>query len=243
MNAEQAFVLHSRLQEATRAARQMDDAAATPSRTRRARVSEADAWRLLGTLSGPGQFADSNLSLDRALGRVLSEVLTRSTSTVRPVDLTPPDGPVLIVRSGPWPVLRTLVERLATLAHDDAIVVVCHQQDGPALDELARATGVPLTPAFYPRFEPFNPGRLSDLMTRLEHRWSAAFVLDGAKHGTGRALEHITSAVAALTCDKYVWNQSAQVYRMHGLREALGREGYALVRGLLRWRAQQPAPA
>jgi hypothetical protein len=39
---------------------------------------------------------------------------------------------------------------------------------------------------------------------------------------------------------KYVWNGSGVALRQRSLRERLGRETYALVRGLLRWRAAQP---
>jgi hypothetical protein len=70
--------------------------------------------------------------------------------------------------------------------------------------------------------------------------WSATFVLDSARSGTSRALDHVTRTLAAHPGDRYVWNTSGQLFRQLSLVETVGKERYEIVRRLLRWRAGEP---
>jgi hypothetical protein len=236
MNSQSAWALHTRLQAATRTARTEAERGATPAVHPPRRDTAAAPWALLETLQvSPGE-RDRSLSLDRAVRRILSELLDSDGPPDVPCDLDEVEGPVLIIRSGPWPVLRTLLEALAAWKEVRPISVLCHKRDADALGRLAQETGVELEPVFYPRFEPFVTATLSRLL--VGGPWTSSFVLDGSKHGHGHSLEHVTTAIGLRV--RYVWNGSGQVFRQRSLRERLGREKYALVKGLLRWRASLP---
>jgi hypothetical protein len=236
-NSQSAWALHTRLQAATRAARE-DAARITPAPARsRRRVSAGAPWALLETLQVARADAslDRSLSSDHALRQVLLGLLEHDSRSDVAGDLADVEGPVLIVRSGPWPVLRTLIGALAA-RQMRTVSVLCHKRDAETLARLAAETGVELEPVFYPRFEPFVTATLGRLLAN--GAWTSTFVLDAAKHGRGHSLEHVTTAVTSRV--RYVWNGSGQAFRQRSLRERLGRERYALVRGLLRWRAGSP---
>src|SRR6186997_164173 len=108
VNSRSASALHARLQEGTRKARQIavPPAVAAPRRPRR--ISEATLWNMLENLrvSGPVEPA---VRRDEALRRVLAALLQSAPRAEQPVPMPSPVGPMLIVRSGPWPLLRALI--------------------------------------------------------------------------------------------------------------------------------------
>jgi hypothetical protein len=179
----------------------------------------------------------SRAERERAVRLVLSGLIDDAGAHDVPCGLDDVRGPVLIVRSGPWPVLRTLLAALATQPNARPMSVLCHTRDDETLARVSGETGLALTPVFYPRFEPFVTATLRRLLA--DGGWATAIVLDGSKHGRGLSLEHITSAIDAPA--RYVWNGSNAAFRLRSLQERLGRERYAVVRGLLRWYAAQDA--
>jgi hypothetical protein len=241
VNARSAAALHARLQEGTRAARAtVTDRGGRPA-TRRRPVSDGDVWQVLSHLQLTGGIVEPMLSRDRALRRLVSLLLHESTPAQEPVPLPAVTAPVLVVRSGPWPVLRGLLTRLAASTAPPAVTVLCHRQDAAALDELRPSFQFDLEPLFYPRFGPFHPDTLVRLIDAGPGHWTTTFVLDGSRTGAGQALEHLTTRLASRHSELYVWNASGALFRQRSLRETLGRERYDLVRRLLRWRASQPA--
>jgi hypothetical protein len=235
MDSSSASALHERLQQATRAARTAPATSAWPA-ARARRVPAAATWSLLHSLPARSSLTGrSRGEQERAVRVVLSGLIGSGGANDEPCALDDVQGPVLIVRSGPWPVLRSLLDRLATQPHARPISVLCHTRDGEMLARLAEETGLPLTPMGYPRFEPFVTATLRRLLA--DGAWATAIVLDGSKHGRGLALEHVTRAIEAPVC--YVWNASGSAFRLRSLRERLGRERYAVVRGLLRWHVAQ----
>jgi hypothetical protein len=235
IDSSSASVLHERLQQATRAAR-MAPTLNPQSAARARRRSDAKAWSLLQWIPmTPGSAAKSRAERERAVRLILSGLIESGGANDVACDLADVRGPVLVVRSGPWPVLRALLTTLATQPNARPISVLCHTRDAETLARLSVETGLELAPIFYPRFEPFVTATLRRVL--VDGAWSTAIVLDGSKHGRGLSLEHITSALDAPT--RYVWNASNAAFRLRSLRERLGRENYAVVRGLLRWHAAQ----
>jgi len=233
-NSRSAWTLHTRLQAATRHARAGEAAPVeTPGVPRRRRLTAAAPWALLETLQLSPAAIDASLSQDRAVRRILAGLLGDERPADAACDLRDIEGPILIIRSGPWPVLRTLLDALAAQPHARQLSVLCHKQDADTLARVAQKTGLALDPVFYPRFEPFVTATLRRLLAGGP--WTSTLVLDVSKHGRGHALEHVTTAVTSRT--RYVWNGSGQAFRQRSLRERLGPEKYALVRGLLRWHA------
>lgn len=148
------------------------------------------------------------------------------------------EGPVLVIRSAPWPVLRAILARLATNELAREITVLCHRRDESALAALsARGAGLGLEilPLFYPRFETFNTSTLRRVLSG--GAWRTTFVLDASRTGRGESLEHVTTVVSSPHA--YVWNAGGMTWRQRTLHERLSRENYKLVRGLLRWHARR----
>jgi hypothetical protein len=169
-----------------------------------------------------------------ALRRLLQTLLGGAAGPGERDELEKVEGPVLIVRSGPWPVLRALLERLATNPDARPVTVLCHQRDEPMLREVDRQLGLGMDALLYPRFGPFTTATLRGLIRGATYR--TAFVLDGSLIGQGETLEHVLQAVSG--GDVYVWNAGNVAWRQRPLRERLSREEYTLVRGLLRWAAR-----
>ncbi len=240
INARSAAALHARLQAGTRAARAVATGPAVRPARRRRPVGDGDVWRLLSSLQLTGGPVEPMLSRDRALRRLVSLLLHESMPAQEPVPLPALTAPVLIVRSGPWPVLRSLLEQLAGGPARPAVTVLCHHRDAATLDELRQSLALDLTPLFYPRFGSFHPDTLSRVLDAGQGDWTTTFVLDASRTGAGQALEHLTARLASRRGELYVWNASGSLFRRHSLRETLGRERYELVRRLLRWRASQP---
>jgi hypothetical protein len=240
INAGSAAALHARLQQGTRAARASAPGAASRTAPRRRPVGEGDVWRLLNSLQLTGGPVEPLLSRDRALRRLVSLLLHDSTPAQVPAPMPALITPVLIVRTGPWPVLRSLLDQLAAGAARPAMTVLCHRRDAATLDQLRQTLDLDLQPLFYPRFGPLNPDTLLRVIEAGRGGWTTTFVLDGARTGAGQALEHLTTRLASRRGGLYVWNASGALFRLRSLRETLGRERYELVRGLLRWRAGQP---
>jgi len=233
VDSHSAAALHRRLQEATRLA-QLEDTVGAGQPARARRRSPARSWSLLQSLPAPGGVQPLRAEQERALRLVLSGLLESGGAPEVPCGLAGLRGPVLIVRSGPWPLLRALLGALAAQPHAGPFSVLCHVRDAATLASLGRETGLELTPVFYPRFEPFVTATLRRVLA--DGGWETAFVLDASKHGRGLPLEHVTSALDPVTTT-YVWNGANAAFRLRPLRERLGRERYALVRGLLRWHA------
>ncbi len=234
IDSSSASALHERLQQATRAAR---TAPVTNERLARAkRRPDAAAWSLLQWMPlAPGNSGKSRAEQERTVRVIVSGLIESGGASDVACDLDDVRGPVLIVRSGPWPVLRSLLATLATRPNARPISVLCHTRDVETLARLADDTALELAPICYPRFEPFVTATLRRVLAGGS--WATAIVLDGSKHGRGLSLEHVTSAIDAPAC--YVWNASNAAFRLRSLRERLGRERYAVVRGLLRWHAAQ----
>lgn len=239
IDSHSASALHKRLRDATRAAqaqvvKDKQEEVRPAARVRR-RLSAAASWNLLQwTHVAPGGAAPSREQQEHAVRHVLAWLLESAGENDVPYSLDGVEGPVLIVRSGPWPVLRTLLDVLAKQPQARPISVLCHTRDADGLARLAEETDLEIAPIFYPRFEPFVTARLRRVLA--DGVWATAFVLEASKHGRGLSLEHITSALdAAAIC---VWNGSNTAFRLRSLRERLGREKYATVRSLLRWHAR-----
>ena len=237
-NSHSAAVLHARLQAATRDARLIiDEESLSLSRPRR-RLTAAEPWALMQSLQQPGGSVDRTLSTERALRRVLASILQGGVEGVQArtqTDVDTVEGPVLVVRSAPWPVLRALLARLATNDLARPITVLCHRRDEAALAELGAGLGLELLPLFYPRFETFNTSTLRRVLPGGASQ--TTFVLDGSRTGRGESLEHVTTAVSSQHA--YVWNAGGMTWRQRTLRERLSHENYKLVRGLLRWHARR----
>jgi hypothetical protein len=236
--SQSAAALHARLQAGTRDARQRRAARPAPAASRPRRVDDRAAWQLLAELRGTTTATDPSLSYDRALRRVLAALVAGDDRPEVPLQLEPCSGPVLVVRSGPWPLLEALLSTLAPHAHAE-IWVLCHRRDEGMLLDTAHKVGVTVRPLCYPRFEPFNPVTLSRVVEGARTPWTAAFVLDGSRTGTGRAVEHVTGALASVKGPTFTWNGAGALYRARSLRDTLGRERYEIVRQLLRWSAAQ----
>jgi hypothetical protein len=238
INSHSASALHKRLRDATRAALVEPEVKpeARPAAPAPPRFSGAASWGLLQWMHvAPDCAPRSAAEQEHAVRLVLSGLLRSGGDQDVPYSLDGVEGPVLIIRSGPWPVLRALLEGLAEQPQARPISVLCHKCDADGLARLAEATGLEIAPIFYPRFEPFVTATLRRVLAG--GGWATAFVLDASKHGRGWALEHVTSALdAAAIC---VWNGSNTAFRLRSLRERLGREKYATVRGVLRWHASQ----
>jgi hypothetical protein len=242
LNSHSASALHARLQSGTRAARESAGRIAVPAKARRRRVSDRDAWQLMGRLRGSGSLAEPTLSCDRALRRILYAMIEDSDGHApQPIPLTPYVAPVLVIRSGPWPLLRALMDAMSAAGCTAPVTVLCHRRDDDALAELARVTGREMHPLYYPRFEPFNSATLQRVLDEASGPWAATFVLDASRTGSGHALEHVTTVLSSLPGEHHVWNASGQLLRLRTLRETLGPERYEIVRRLLRWRASRVA--
>ena len=232
-NSHSAAALHARLQAATREARLLvDRESAKVSRPRR-RLGANEPWAMLQGLPPSGELIDSTLSIERALRRILASLVEEGLQARTQTDIDTVEGPVLVIRSGPWPVLRALLGRLTTIELARPVTVLCHRRDEPVLAALGADLGLELLPLLYPRFEPFNTSTLRRLMAAGD--WRTTFVLDASKTGRGESLEHVTTALSSR--DAHVWNAGGTAWRQRTLRERLSREHYALVRGLLRWHA------
>jgi hypothetical protein len=237
-DSHSAAALHARLQTATRdARRQLEADDATPRAAVRRRVSSAATWALLQDVRSTSA-VDRTLPLDRALRRILASLLDDAGRGDVQTDLDIVEGPVLVIRSGPWPVLRALLARLRDNDAARPITVLCHHRDEVALRALGQDLGLDPVPLWYPRFEPFNTSTLRRLTDGGP--WRSTFVLDASKAGRGDALEHVTTAMSSRHA--YVWNAGGTAWRQRSLRERLDRERYTLVRGLLRWHAGQGVP-
>jgi hypothetical protein len=245
-NSHSASALHARLQMGTRAARDTGGRTATPPRKPR-RVRDRDVWQVVNQLRGSGSLAEPTLSCDRALRRILSALIESPMHDVQPVRLEAYSDPVLIVRSGPWPLLRALLvkrsqmSQVSTAGSIPPVTLLCHRRDSGAVEDLAQAVGQAIHPLYYPKFEPFNPATLQRVIQSARGPWAATFVLDASRTGRGQGLEHITTALTQNPGERYVWNASGQLFRLHTLRDTLGREEYEIVRRLLRWRAARNA--
>jgi hypothetical protein len=234
IDSSSASALHERLQQATHAARMRITPDARPARARRRPA--AAAWSLLQSMPlRSTSLGRSRTEQERAVHLVLSGLIESGGANDVACDLDDVCGPVLVVRSGPWPILRSLLALMATQPNARPISVLCHKRDAETLARLSEETGLELAPIVYPRFEPFVTATLRRVLAGGS--WATAIVLDGSKHGRGLSLEHITSAIDAPA--RYVWNASNAAFRLRSLRERLGRENYAVVRGLLRWHAAQ----
>lgn len=233
-NSHSAAALHALLQAATRDARSNVDQESSSSPARR-RLSAAEPWALMQSLLRSGAPGDRTLSIERGLQRVLASLLEEGLQEKTQADIDAVEGPVLVVRSGPWPVLRALLVRLSTKERARPITVLCHRRDESALAALGADLGLELRPLFYPRFEPFNTSTVRRLVTN--GRWRTTFVLDGSNTGRGESLEHVTTALDSQGA--HVWNAGGTAWRQRTLKERLSRENYALVRGLLRWHARR----
>lgn len=233
-DSHSAAALHARLKTATHEARH---AATAPRRgaARQRRLSAAAPWSLLLDLQAAAP-TDRALPLERAMRRLVSALLEECGQTGDAVSLDVVRGPVLVVRSGPWPVLRALLTKLAANPHARPVTVLCHRRDDALLAALATDVALDLRPLLYPRFETFNPSTLRRLLDG--RHWGTTIVLDASKNGRGDALEHVTTALRAR--QSLVWNAGGDTWRRPTLRARLGRERYALLRSLLRWHARQP---
>ena len=237
-NSHSAAALHARLQAATRDARAIIDRESRSLPPNRRRLAAGEPWAVMQTLQQSGGSVDRTLSMERALRRVLAALLEESAEGVRAktqTDIDTIEGPVLVIRSAPWPVLRALLARLATNELARPITVLCHLRDESTLAALASGLGLDVLPLFYPRFETFNTSTLRRLIAG--GTWRTTFVLDASRTGRGESLEHITTAV--FSEHAYVWNAGGTAWRQKTLRERLSRENYALIRGLLRWHARR----
>jgi hypothetical protein len=183
-----------------------------------------------------GGAPDRTLSIDRALRRILVAVIDEAGRRDARADLGAIEGPVIVIRSAPWPVLRAVLAVLKANERVHPVSVLCHRRDEAALAAVARDVALDLEPIFYPRFEPFNTATLRRLLDGGP--WRSTVVLDGSKEGRGDALEHVTTAVSSR--DACVWNAGGAAWRQPSLRERLDPASYALVRDLLRWRARRP---
>jgi hypothetical protein len=236
-SSHSAAALHARLQAATRDARSIIDQESLAS-PRRRRLSAGEPWMLMQSLRQSGTPVDRTLSMERALRRVLGSLIEEGVEGIQArteTDIDTVEGPVLVIRSAPWPVLRALLARLAANELARPITVLCHRRDELALAALGDGVGLELRPLFYPRFEPFATATLRRLIAG--GGWRTTFVLDGSKIGRGESLEHVTTAVASR--DAHVWNATGTAWRQRTLRERLSREDYALLRGLLRWHVRR----
>jgi hypothetical protein len=238
VNSRSASALHARLQEGTRKARQMADLPAVAAPRRQRRINEATLWNLLENLCVSGS-VEPALRRDEALRRVLAALLQAAPRAEQPVPIPSFAGPMLIVRSGPWPLLRALIHELSQEPLPE-LTVLCHRRDQAMLEEVSRSAGLPLRPLFYPKFEPCSPSTLQRMLEADRTDWTATFVLDSAPSGTSRSLDHVTRTLAAQPGDRFVWNASGQLFRQLSLVETVGKERYDIVRRLLRWRAGEP---
>jgi hypothetical protein len=245
IDSHSASALHKRLRDATHAAlveEAKPEVEARPATTvgvarARRRQSAAASWSLLNWMHvAPDCAPRSSAEQEHAVRLVLCGLLKSGVENDVPFSFEGmEEGPVLIVRSGPWPLLRTLLDALAEQPQARPISVLCHARDTDGLAQLAEATGLELTPIIYPRFELFETAILRRALA--DGVWTTAFVLDTSKHGRGWSLEHVTSALdAAAIC---VWNGSNTAFRLRSLRERLGRQKYAAVRCVLRWHASK----
>ena len=237
-NSHSAAALHARLQAATRDARLVTDQESQSLSRPRRRLTAGEPWALMQSLQHSGGSVDRTLSMERALRRVLASLLAEGSQANTQTDIDAVEGPVLVIRSGPWPVLRALLARLATNELARPITVLCHRRDESALAALSApegGLGLDVRPLFYTRFEPFNTSTLRRVLTG--GAWRTTFVLDASRTGRGESLEHVTTAVSSR--DAHVWNAGGTAWRQRTLRERLSRENYALVRGLLQWHARR----
>jgi hypothetical protein len=234
-NSHSAAALHALLQAATREARSNVDRESASSSTARRRLTAAEPWALMQSLLRSAAPGDRSLSIERALQRVLASLLEEGLQEKTQADIDAVGGPVLVIRSGPWPVLRALLVRLSAQEHARPITVLCHRRDESGLAALAADLGLELQPLFYPRFEPFNTSTVRRLVANGP--WRSTFVLDGSNTGRGESLEHVTTALDSQGA--HVWNAGGTTWRQRTLKERLSRENYALVRGLLRWHARR----
>ncbi len=237
-DSHSAAALHARLQTATREARQAATASLSGPTPRRRRLSAAEPWAMLQALQALAP-AERTLSIDRAMRRLVDALLRDGGQASTEVSLDIVRGPVLVIRSGPWPVLRALLTRLSSnqSLHGQPITVLCHHRDAAPLAALAGDVALDLRPLHYPRFEAFNPATLRQLLEG--GTWNTTIVLDAARDGRGDALEHVTTALRARRF--LVWNAGGTSWQQRTLRSRLGREQYALLRGLLRWHARRLA--
>jgi hypothetical protein len=238
-NSDSAAALHARLQAATRDARAIIDQEALSSPPRR-RLTAGEPWALLQTLRQSGGSVDRTLSVERAIRRVLASILEEGDEGVQArsqTDIDTVEGPILVIRSASWPVLRALLARLATNELARPITVLCHRRDESALGALGAGLELELLPLFYPRFETFNTSTLRRVLSG--GAWQTTFVLDASRTGRGESLEHVTTVVSSPhAC---VWNAGGMAWRQRTLGERLSREHYKLLRGLLRWHARREA--
>lgn len=232
LDSQTASGLHARLRAATIEARTTAAAVGTSPRARSSRrLAPGAEWTLLSALRRDGAL-DSTLSADRAVRRVLAELMTDAGPDVEPASLDQLDTPPVIVRSGPWPVLRLLLQHLPASVRTEPVTVLVHARDVEALNSLGADLGLTLVPLTYPRFEPFRTSVLQRLLATVP--CTRLIVLDAATTGRGDALEHVIAS--APHADICVWNGGGHLLRRRPLDERLPREDYAAVRALLRWR-------
>ncbi len=123
--AHSASALHARLQTGTRKARQSSIRPVATARLRRPRVTEGDVWKLLDNLRVSAA-VESTLSVT-ALSDACCGVARGHRSRRSAVQFPSSAGPILIVRSGPWPLLRVAsrraVQTIARLTGDVCCVI------------------------------------------------------------------------------------------------------------------------
>ncbi len=234
-DSHSAAALHARMRAATLTARSEASTASALTRPARRRLGSAPPWARLQGLRISRGTVDRTLSMDAALRRILAALLERATGASERVTLEGIDGPILVVRSGPWPVLQALLARLAASASRQSITVLCHRRDESTLNELSRLLDLDIQTLLYPRFEPFNTTTLRGLLRPAT--WGTTLVLDASIAGQGESLQHVMEALPG--GEVYVWNADSVAWRQRPLRQRLSREEYALVRGLLRWSVRQ----
>lgn len=233
-NSQDTAALHARMRAATLAARSVVETPVSSRRVRR-RLTAAAPWTLLPSMRSSRSTIDPTLPLEVALQRVFAALLEAAPQVEEQVSVDLVEGPVLVIRSGPWPVLHALLARLAACKLAHPVTVLCHRRDESTLTELSRTLGLELSSLLYPRFEPFRTSTLRSLVGAT--RWRATFVLDPSRSGRGESLEHIIQAISGR--DVCVWNADGLAWRQRSLRERLTREEYGIVRGLLRWSAHK----
>lgn len=231
-----AAALQSRIVLACREARSVKGL--QPKSGKRRRLAAGAPWALLPALRSSGGLAERTLSVDRAVRRIIAALLEGAEETHRQVAIETVKAPLLIVRSGPWPVLRALLVRLGSSEPTSPITVLCHRRDETTLADLGKELRLCVEPVLYPRFEPFNTSTLRRLLTG--RHWRSTIVLDASRTGCGESLEHVTTALSSP--DVYVWNAGGMAWHQRPLRDRLSPEAYSLVRGLLRWRVTASSP-
>jgi hypothetical protein len=159
-----------------------------------------------------------------------------------PINCLMPTGTlqrVLVIRSAPMLLLERLIGEIHQHNPGCAITVLCHRGD---VETVARIPGqAAQPPLIYPRFEPYNPATLAQLLSTLAPDWDAIFTLDNNPGGRGSALSHIWAAFEDnSTSPRYTFNSSGALYVDPPLQDD-NRPETRLARELLEWlRRQEP---